>query len=168
MYIDLLVLYQIELSPKYGYEIKKNIQNQLGDLVDVNHNLLYPSLRRFEEKGAIFKKTDEQAGKPNRHVYYITDMGRILLCDIIKDFHPKNAKNDIEFLIRVALFDRIERVDRFHILNMRKSYLTSLLAKRSPADYPIEKNIYTYEVIQFSTIRLQQEIKWIDNLLSKI
>lgn len=168
MYIDLLVLHQIELSPKYGYEIKKNIQHQLGDLVDVNHNLLYPSLRRFEEKGAIYKKTDEQEGKPNRHVYHITDIGKTLLCEIIKDFQPKNAKSDIEFLIRVALFDRIERADRYHILNTRKSYLTKLLSKRPTSISSTEQNGYRQEVLQFSTFKLHQEIKWIDDLILKI
>jgi DNA-binding PadR family transcriptional regulator len=168
MYIDLLVLHQIELSPKYGYEIKKNIQSQLGDLIDVNHNLLYPSLRRFEEKGAIIKKTDEQEGKPNRHVYHITDTGSKLLCEIIKDFPPKSAKNNLEFLIRVALFDRIERVDRYHILNMRKAYLIKLLSKRPISRPSPEQNHFRQEVLQFSTHKLHQEIKWIDDLLLKI
>jgi DNA-binding PadR family transcriptional regulator len=165
MYIDLLVLHQIEISPMYGYEIKKNIINQLGEVIDVNHNLLYPSLRKFEEKGAIIKKVSEQEGRPNRNVYYITDKGTELLSEMVRDFNTKNAKNDIEFLARVALFDRISHEDRIRILNVRKQHLNKLLS-REPSN--VKKSEYTNQVLQFSTKRLRDEIAWIDSLLLKV
>jgi DNA-binding PadR family transcriptional regulator len=165
MYIDLLVLHLIERCPMYGYEIKKTIQNQLGEVIDVNHNLLYPSLRKFEQKGAIVKKVSEQEGRPNRHVYYITDKGKEFLSEMVRDFHPKNAKNDIEFMVRVALFDRIHKEDRLRILNLRKQHINKLLLRKQTN---VEKNEYINEVLQFSTNRFQNELAWIDNLILKV
>ena len=34
----------------------KNVQNRLGENFELNHNMLYPALRRFENMGAITKK----------------------------------------------------------------------------------------------------------------
>ena len=56
MYVDILLLAELTSGPKYGYEIKKNIQNRLGENFELNHNMLYPSLRRFENMGAITKR----------------------------------------------------------------------------------------------------------------
>ncbi|MGE7056708.1 PadR family transcriptional regulator, partial [Paenibacillus glucanolyticus] len=126
MYIELLILIQIEMAPKHGYEIKKEIQRDLGYLTDVNHNMLYPTLRRFTEQGLITKKINEQDGKPNQFVYEITEAGKTKITDLINAFSEKDAKHQIEFLIRVSLFQRISRDNQLRILNMRKKDLEAL------------------------------------------
>lgn len=55
MYVDILLLAELTTGPKHGYEIK-NVQNRLGENFELNHNMLYPALRRFENMGAITKK----------------------------------------------------------------------------------------------------------------
>ena len=56
MYVDILLLAELTTGPKHGYEIK-NVQNRLGENFELNHNMLYPALRRFENMGAITKNT---------------------------------------------------------------------------------------------------------------
>ena len=48
MYVDILLLAELTTGPKHGYEIKKNVQNRLGENFELNHNTLYPALRRFK------------------------------------------------------------------------------------------------------------------------
>jgi DNA-binding PadR family transcriptional regulator len=165
MYIDLLILGQIEQAPKYGYEIKKNIQKDLGHLIDVNHNLLYPALRRFTQMGAVIKKINEQEGKPHQNVYYITDTGKSMLSDLIKDFTANEAKNDVEFLIRVSFFNRIEAEERMRILNLRKDYLSDLMNKDVIKDpYQGEDSFYMNQVLAFTRSHLKKELEWIEEL----
>lgn len=75
MYIELLILIQIEKGPRHGYEIKKQIQHDIGYLTDINHNMLYPTLRRFAEEGLVTKRLNEQAGRPNQTIYELTKLG---------------------------------------------------------------------------------------------
>lgn len=75
MYVDILLLAELTTGPKHGYEIKKNVQNRLGENFELNHNTLYPALRRFENMGAITKEIHKQVGKPNRNMYDITETG---------------------------------------------------------------------------------------------
>ncbi|BAR84187.1 GNAT family acetyltransferase [Bacillus thuringiensis serovar tolworthi] len=63
MYVDILLLAELTTGPKHGYEIKKNVQNRLGENFELNHNMLYPALRRFENMGAITKKIQKQEKK---------------------------------------------------------------------------------------------------------
>ncbi len=169
MYIDLLILMQIEQSPKHGYEIKKNIQNDLGHLLVINHNMLYPALRRFTEEGAVRKRVHEQEGKPNQVIYDITDSGRRRIIDLINEFTEKDAKHEIEFLVRVSLFHRISKENRLRILEMRKKDLETRLAdidqRQNRHD---EKNVFLSEVFQFSGSRARKELMWIHELISKI
>ena len=55
MYVDILLL--AELTTNQNMDMKsKNVQNRLGENFELNHNMLYPALRRFENMGAITKK----------------------------------------------------------------------------------------------------------------
>ena len=168
MYIDLLILIQIEKSPKHGYEIKKEIQKDLGYLMDVNHNLLYPALRRFTSEGAIIRKRHEQEGRPSQYVYEITDVGRAKIAELINAFTEKDAKHEIEFMIRVSLFDRISRENRLRILDMRKKDLESLLAGiQQRQEGSVANDMFLNEVLQQTISRVVGEIRWIDELIRK-
>ena len=50
--------------------------------------MLYPSLRRFENMGAITKKVHTQVGKPNRNMYDITEAGEEIFLKCYASF-PK-------------------------------------------------------------------------------
>ncbi|WP_454191361.1 PadR family transcriptional regulator [Paenibacillus sp. Marseille-Q7038] len=167
MYIELLILMQIEESPKYGYEIKKEIQNDLGYLTDVNHNMLYPTLRRFTEQGFVTKKINEQNGRPNQYVYEITDSGRSKITDLINAFSDKESKHQIEFLIRVSLFQRISKENQLRILNMRKKDLELLEADLTKWQKKHVRDMYRYEVLQLSIAQVRGEMEWIRELLRK-
>ncbi|MDH6675151.1 DNA-binding PadR family transcriptional regulator [Paenibacillus sp. LBL] len=167
MYIELLILIQIEMAPKHGYEIKKEIQRDLGYLTDVNHNMLYPTLRRFTEQGLITKKINEQDGKPNQFVYEITEAGKTKITDLINAFSEKDAKHQIEFLIRVSLFQRISRDNQLRILNMRKKDLEALWEDLKKREGKHVDDGYRNEVLQVSISQVKGEMLWIDKLIRK-
>ncbi|OMF68226.1 PadR family transcriptional regulator [Paenibacillus glucanolyticus] len=167
MYIELLILIQIEMAPKHGYEIKKEIQRDLGYLTDVNHNMLYPTLRRFTEQGLITKKINEQDGKPNQFVYEITEAGKTKITDLINAFSEKDAKHQIEFLIRVSLFQRISRDNQLRILSMRKKDLEALWEDLKKREGKHVDDWYRNEVLQVSISQVKGEMLWIDELIRK-
>ncbi|MFD3219133.1 PadR family transcriptional regulator, partial [Bacillus sp. BR_7a] len=123
MYVDILLLAELTSGPKYGYEIKKNIQNRLGENFELNHNMLYPSLRRFENMGAITKKVHTQVGKPNRNMYDITETGEEIFSEMLREFPEKLATNNIEFLVRIALFEKLDYEARKEVLTIRQDIL---------------------------------------------
>lgn len=168
MYIELLILIQIEIAPKYGYEIKKEIQKDLGYLTDINHNMLYPTLRRFTEQGFITKNINEQDGRPNQFVYEITEAGKRKITDLINTFSEKDAKHQIEFLIRVALFQRISQENQLRILHRRKKDLESLLTDLKQRENKQLDDVYRKEVLQVSQSQIRGEIQWIDDLIHKV
>src|SRR5687768_4928918 len=108
MYNEIVILAMLRQRPQHGYELKKGIEQALGGAVSLNNNALYPTLKRFEEMGAVIRQVVQQEGKPNRHIYHLTERGIELLQAYLRDFPPELAANEAEFFTRVAFFDYLE------------------------------------------------------------
>ena len=165
MYVDILLLAELTSGPKYGYEIKKNIQNRLGENFELNHNMLYPSLRRFENMGAITKKVHTQVGKPNRNMYDITETGEEIFSEMLREFPEKLATNNIEFLVRIALFEKLDYEARKEVLTIRQEIRRKGLTTIQSLD---GSSPFITEVIEFSKSRIEHELLWITSLMKKI
>lgn len=64
-------------GPLHGYELYQALQRRVGLVCAVNSvTQLYPFLRRMRDKGWVAERVQVQTGRPNRHVYEITDRGR--------------------------------------------------------------------------------------------
>src|SRR5215471_14826388 len=127
MYSEILILAMLQPVPRHGYEIKKDIDRALGGMVTLNNKTLYLTLKRFEEMGAVTRQVISQEGKPNRHLYQLTERGIELLQAYLRDFPASQASNDAEFFTRVAFFDLLDAQEREVILTTRLVYLEACL-----------------------------------------
>jgi DNA-binding PadR family transcriptional regulator len=117
MYLDIVILSHLQQGPRHGYELKRNVADTTA--FALHNNTLYPALRRFEEAGAVTKTAEQQEGRPPRHVYELTDVGRELLHDMLADLPPGLAGDETEFLARVGMFDELTPDERRRILAAR-------------------------------------------------
>ncbi len=127
MHSEIVILAMLRQGPRHGYEIKKDIERALGGTVPLNNKTLYLALKRFEERGAVTRQVIPQEGKPNRHLYYLTERGVALLHTLLCDFPPDLAANEAEFFTRVAFFEFLDLPEREVILNKRLAYLQGCL-----------------------------------------
>ncbi len=119
MEIELLILAQLMHGPKHGYEIKKNIVFVMNNKKIINNNSLYPKLRQFEERGFVSKTLQEQEGRPNRHVYGITEKGRKVFYERINSFTPEMIEIDDEWSIRLAFYNLLSDEARRKLFDYR-------------------------------------------------
>ncbi len=127
MYAEIVILAMLRQRPQHGYEIKKGIAQVFGGTVALNNTILYPTLKRFEEVGAVVRQVVQQEGKPNRHLYHLTERGIELLHASLRDFPASQAANEAEFFTRVAFFEYLDPPEREEILKMRLAYLQECL-----------------------------------------
>jgi DNA-binding PadR family transcriptional regulator len=164
-YLDILVLECLTDQPRHGYEIKRTVQRVLGGSVSLNNNVLYPALRRFEEMGAVDKTVEQHEGRPPRHVYRLTDTGREILDDLVRDFPPEAAQEDAEFLIRVAFFDQLEPAGRHRILEARRQALRLRLEHLERMRPDVGTSPWSQRVLDFVARGVGLELDWIEELL---
>jgi DNA-binding PadR family transcriptional regulator len=177
MYSEILVLAMLQQGPRHGYEIKKDIDRALGGMVVLNNKTLYLVLKRFEEMGAVTRQVIQQMGKPNRHLYALTDHGIEVLQALLRDFGPEQAGNDPEFFTRVSFFDLLEVPEREVILRRRLSYLQQALeylhnlqqmAEEEACVKIVSSPSHARRVLAFHTRRIHDEYEWIAAWLQEL
>lgn len=170
MYADILILATLRNKPQHGYEMKKHIEQYLGGTLSLNNKVLYPALRHFEEMGAVQREVERQEGKPDRHIYALTERGEELLQALLRDFSPNLAENNAEFLVRVAFFDLLQTEEQREILTTRANVVARKLAHmrdlKSMANNKRATN-YAWQVLQFHEQQIQAELAWIHNLIEQ-
>jgi DNA-binding PadR family transcriptional regulator len=165
-------------GPRHGYEIKKDIDRALGGMVVLNNKTLYLALKRFEEMGAVTRQIIPQIGKPNRHLYELTERGIEVLHTSLRDFGPEQAGVDAEFFTRVSFFDLLEVPERREILHSRLAYLQRGLEylhslqqmKEEGEDCAkiVSSPSHAKRVLAFHTKRIRDEYEWIAAWLEEL
>jgi DNA-binding PadR family transcriptional regulator len=171
MYSEILILAMLRTGPRHGYEIKKDIDRALGGMVSLNNKTLYLALKRFEEMGAVTRQVVLQEGKPNRHLYQMTERGIELLQVYLRDFGPEQAGVDAEFFTRVSFFDFLEVPERREILKRRLTYLQrgleylhnlqQMAEEDEDCANIIPSRSHAQRVLAFHTRRIRDEYEWI-------
>jgi DNA-binding PadR family transcriptional regulator len=174
MLADMLILAARLSGPMHGYEIKKTYDQTLGGLVTLHHNQLYPTLRRFEAIGAVRREAIEQHGKPDRHIYHLTDHGLSELRALLRNFSPAIARNDMEFYVRFALFGFLEPEDRVKILQTRIQALQSRFQDKGRyqkyLDSPIVGKVQPYveKLNTFNDQQIRTELEWLARMIEQV
>ena len=169
MYFDILILSTLRRGPAHGYEIKKHVSRVIGGTISVNNNVLYPSLRRFEESGAIERvgDTDEpNSGRPPRTVYRLTTAGQDQLRQLLEDADPAVLADDAEFKIRVSMFADVPAVVRRQVISRRRRLVEEqrdhMLEMRALPT--VGEASWATRVVDFDLAELEAELSWLDEL----
>src|SRR6266568_2003108 len=178
MYSEILILAMLRQGPRHGYEIKKDIDRALGGMVVLNNKTLYLALKHFEEMGAVTRQVIPQEGKPNRHLYQLTERGIELLDAHLRDFGPEQAGVDAEFFTRVAFFEYLEPQERETILKKRLAYLEGCLDYLHTMQQMADSEdcapgtgvsmTYAQRVLAFHIRRVRDEYEWIASWLEEM
>ncbi|WP_426515066.1 PadR family transcriptional regulator [Diaminobutyricibacter sp. McL0618] len=160
--IDIIILRHLRRQPAHGYELRKRVEETTG--VVLHNNSLYPALKRFEESGAVVRRSEEQEGRPPRNVYSITPVGLELLHDLLAALPPEMAGDELEFLTRLGQFSLLEPYERLAILDARDQALEArnhhLTALLDHAKYDLWNREVTAELIR----RCSAEREWLAGL----
>jgi len=164
VYVDILILICLRTGPVHGYEIKKRVERIVGGDAPLNNNLLYPALKRFEAEGAVARA--EGAGRADRRVYRLTDRGETTLHALLRTFTPELARDEAEFLTRVASFHLLDEPTRLRILRTREVVLQGHLAHHEDLLRETERVAHPGGgVLQFKMRQIEQELAWIAALI---
>jgi len=74
--LDLLILRTLLFGPQHGQGIARQIQENSGDELLVEHGALYPALQRLESKGWISAAWGVSANNRRARFYSLTRAGR--------------------------------------------------------------------------------------------
>src|SRR5258705_9521115 len=74
--LDMLVLRTLILGPAHGHTIASVIEKTSGEILQVEHGSLYPSLHRLEDQGLVASFWGTSENNRKAKYYRITPAGR--------------------------------------------------------------------------------------------
>lgn len=114
----------LSIGPMSGYEIKKTIETSLSNFWSESYGQIYPILRSLVSEGLATSYTHMQEGKPNRHVYTITEAGR----EELRSWLSRPIEHDVgrvEILLKLFFgsqlpaSENVRKVEEFRELQQR-------------------------------------------------
>jgi len=97
----------IDSEPRSGYGLKKVFNASPSSVYQPSPGALYPALRRLEARGLLRAETTESAGRRAQRRYHVTDAGRAVHVDWLRQpVVPATVGNDLGLhLMRFALME---------------------------------------------------------------
>ncbi len=149
-------------NPAHGYELKGGVEASRGRISPpLNIGQIYTTLGRLERDELVEASDVDQAGRPNKRVYRITDAGRKALESWIGQASTETRLKD-DFFQKLMLVASLGIADPLELLDrQRAEYLRSLrevqrLASEAAGDLPSEL------LAEGASLHLQADLKWLD------
>jgi DNA-binding PadR family transcriptional regulator len=170
--IEMAILGLLKDRPMHGYQLSRELSEQLGGLWKVSYGSLYPSLRRLERDGAIASVSGSPAGGGGRRktVYRITPEGEALFLRLLEEPGQDGAAGeDARFRMRLAFFRYLPPETRIRLLERRRQGLEERLAGlkdaiRTATDRDDE---YTRALMEHGRAMTENDIGWLNGLLQQ-
>jgi len=128
MNVKTLCLGYLSLQEATGYEIKKDVEEGLfSHFIEASYGSIYPALSQLAQEGLVTFREEEQAGKPDKKVYAVTEAGRVALRHALSIL-PARDKYKSEFLFVMLLQEHLPPAQRIAAIEKQLSDLRKDLA----------------------------------------
>jgi DNA-binding PadR family transcriptional regulator len=163
--IELAILGLLQEQPMHGYQLNRELSEQLGGLWRVSYGSLYPSLRRLERQGAI--TSVQGTGARRKTVYAITPEGERLFLELLEETPQENQTEDARFRVRLAFFRYLPPETRVRLLERRRQALETRLAdvKAHLRDDAGTTDDYQRALLDHARAGTESDIAWLTELI---
>lgn len=105
MALEHALLVALSERPAAGLELARRFDKSIGFFWSATHQQIYKVLRRMETDGWVTAQAIEQAGRPEKREYTVTDVGRTALTDWIATTTPRAGfRSEIAVKMRAASY----------------------------------------------------------------
>jgi len=192
--LELAILGLLEDRAMHGYEIRKRLRDELGQLSNVSFGSLYPALSRLERSGAVEASEDggrstpvvpmtgslsgERAalrtrrstsglGHRAKKVYRITDKGRRQFAELLDGERAGGADDARSFSLRLAFARYLPPQARLRLLERRRAQLVARLsdARAAANAAPGRLDTYARALMEHTRDSTERDIVWLDELI---
>lgn len=168
------VLGMLSIQPMSGYDIRQAIAGTISNFWSESYGQIYPILKMLEQEKLAIKSIEHQEGKPDRHVYTLTDAGYQALRDWMRE--PVDfAQQRLEILLKlffgsqVSIADNIQQVEDYRALH------ADLLAKYDDLEAGIKGESDAYPdrpfwlmTVSYGRYYAQATMDWCDETLKAL
>src|SRR5215472_8229567 len=162
MSLKYVLLGLLTQQPRYGYKLKSEAEQLLGNGAELNPGQLYPLLRRLAEQQLLEGERIEQEDRPDKRVFTLTEAGLSELNAWFEEPVPLTVGRSALFLRFVVLaLVRPEEQAAF-LKEQRRSlleFIGQLVADR--AKHEGSEDLSTHALRELTLAHVEADLKWI-------
>ena len=164
--IELAILGLLKQRPMHGYQLSRELAEQLGGLLRISYGSLYPTLRRLEREGAV-EPTGPAAGASGRRktVYRITEQGEQLFLELLQEAPSDGQAEDARFRMRLAFFRYLPPETRIRLMERRRQGLEDRLAVIKETIRSTSDDDYKLALMDHARADTGSDIAWLTGLI---
>ncbi|HZH29729.1 MAG TPA: PadR family transcriptional regulator [Pyrinomonadaceae bacterium] len=168
------VLGMLSIAPMSGYDIKKRVEESISNFWTESYGQIYPILKSLVAEKLVTKTVERGAGKPDRHVYALTDQGREELQRwLAEGVTPKVERNELLlklFFGEEVSFDiNVGHIEGFRELQRGLLEKYKAIEKEIKAEYADNSNLpYWLLTVSYGQHVSRALLDWCDEALLKL
>jgi PadR family transcriptional regulator, regulatory protein AphA len=161
-------------GPMSGYGIKKAVEQSISNFWNESYGQIYPILKRLAAEGLATTSIEQQAGKPDRHVYALTEKGR----NALQRWLRKPAEHEVgrvEFLLKlffgrqVTMPHNIRHVRQLQALQRQLLRRFDAIEQQLRAEHANNPDLpYWLLTISYGRHLCQARLRWCDEALTRL
>ena len=156
----------LSMGPMSGYDIKKKFEQSLSYFWSESYGQIYPILKKLAQQELATRSIERHEGKPDRHIYALTDKGQKALQDwMIQPVGRQIGRHEILLKLffgqQVSLTDNIRQIEHFRKLQSQKLKEIKTTEDLLKADYKDSPNLsYWLMTIRYGQYVNQAYLQW--------
>ncbi|KJH70457.1 PadR family transcriptional regulator [Aliterella atlantica] len=162
------------VSPMSGYDIKKKIERSTSNFWNESYGQIYPILKKLVAEGLAMRSVESQLGKPDRHIYKLTEKGQQELQQwLVEPVEPPAER--IEILLKlffgqqVSVSDNIRHIEQFREMQQQLLQKYSAIAQELQEKETDNPHIpYWQMTASYKLHTTKALIDWCDETLVKL
>ena len=171
--VHVVILGLLCKEPLYGYEIKRIIEEHMGDWTDIKFGSIYFALARLNGEGKVVVEKEVRGGKrPARRVYRITEKGRGEYLDLLRTLWTERKHVLYPLDIAVCFIDSLPKQEILQYIKVQIcAYQDALMhlnehenEERKEARMP-RQGLYIFD---HSKMHLEAELNWLKKVLADL
>ena len=169
-----VILGMLSVRPMSGYDIKKGIEESISNFWTESYGQIYPMLKSLVDQKLVTKTVERGSGKPDRHVYALTEQGRRELRQwLTEGVVPKVERN--ELLLKLFFGEEVETAANIELVEQYLEHQRQLLEKYKviekeiKARYADDSNLpYWLITVSYGQHVTQALLRWCEETLTKL
>ena len=136
-----------------GYDVKKLIERSIAHFWNESYGQIYPVLNRLAAEGSAERRRQKQRGKPDRHVYSLTEKGRAELARWLA-VPARHEPFRSELLLKLFLGDAAPAADSVAQIEHYEAAQRALLETYVGIERQLREDMAGHPQLPFSLVTL--------------
>ncbi len=168
------ILGLLTMGPMSGYDVKKKFEKIAANFWKESYGQIYPILKRLTAEGLTIRSIQRQTGKPDRHVYELTQQGSLA----IKEWLLEPVGHHVgrhEILLKLILGPLISVSDNIrqlqHFRKMHEKELADLTIARTQLEKEFKGRSqlpYWQMTVRFGELVNEALLEWSGECLERL